>query len=339
MSGKRSLTGSLEIELGIAYIMANTWSLGPLTLTSFGLAMLLGTASAGAQAVCVPVASGVSSPYAPVSVAMEPSGCPLNGSGQWAFINNGWVWCPPTTGNGASAGYGYSAPVSYGYSAPAAYGYTAPAAYGYSAPVSYGYSAPVAYGYGAPVAYGTGTSLTGSPLLDAVLGVAATSLIASQFQPSYQQAYYPGYAPYGYPTYGQSYPVGYQAYPPYGSGNTYVRNVYRNGELAAIARDQRRVAFLRAEGANHAQIAALQRRIQLNERRIAWQRATAVPRYHFVSAHAYAARMTAVRMDSPRMAPRVVAPRMVAPRMAPRMVGPRMAPRAAGGGAGPHSRR
>jgi hypothetical protein len=189
-----------------------------------------------------------------------------------------------------------------------------------------------------------------------VFGVAASSLIASQFQPSYQQAYYPGYSPYGpsygYPNYGQGYPVGYQGYPAYGSGTTYIRNVYRNNELAWIARDQRRVAFLRAENANRAEIGVLQRRIELNEHRIAWQRATerrdidarasfarrglvVVPRNRFVAARADAPRVTAVRMNSPRMAPRMVAPRMVAPRMA----APRMAPRPNNAGVGPHPRR
>jgi hypothetical protein len=180
-----------------------------------------------------------------------------------------------------------------------------------------------------------------------VFGVAASSLIASQFQPNYQQTYYPGYSPYapsyGYSNYGQGYPAGYQGYPAYGSGSTYIRNVYRNNELAWIARDQRRVAFLRAENANRAEIGVLQRRIELNEHRIAWQRATerrdidarasfahrgliAVPRNRFVAARVDAPRGTAVRMNAPRMA-------------APRMVAPRMAPRPNNAGAGQHPRR
>jgi hypothetical protein len=367
-NSKRSLAGSHVTGLGISNIMINKWSLGPLIVTSFGVVMLLGTAPATAQPVYTPVPSAPNSPYSPILVAMEPPGCPLNSGGQWAFINNGWLWCPPTAANGTSVAYGYGSPATYGYSngVPAVYGYSngAPAGYGYSAPVAYGYScSPVAYGYSAPVAYSS-TSLTGSPILDMVLGVTASSLIASQFQPNYQQAYYPGYspygpsfasaaypgqsyAPYGYPNYGQSFPVGYQGYPAYGSGTTYIRNVYRNNELAWIARDQRRVAFLRAENANPAEIGVLQRRIELNEHRIAWQRATerrdidarasfahrgliAVPRNRLVAARVDAPRATAVRMNSPRMAPWMVAPRMLAPRMALR-------PNSAG--AGQHPRR
>jgi hypothetical protein len=333
--------------------MTNKWSLGPLIITSFGVAMLLGTAPAAAQAVYVPVASAPSSPYTPISAAMEPSGCPLNGSGQWAFINNAWLWCPPTAANGTSVGYGYGSPAAYGFSsgAPVAYGYSngSQAGYGYSAPVAYGYGAPVAYGYNAPVAYGTGTSLTGSPILDMVLGVTASSLIASQFQPNYQQAYYPGYSPYGpsytsavYPGYGQGYAA--TGYPAYSGGNTYVRNVYRNNELAWIARDQRRVAFLRAEGADRAQIAVLQRRIDLNKHRIAWQRAT---ERRDIDARAAFARKGPVAVPRDRFVATRMAPRMYAPRaasMAPRMMVPAAShgarsPARPNNGAGQHPRR
>jgi hypothetical protein len=342
-------------------IMTNKWFLGLITATSFGAAILLGTSPVAAQVVYAPSASAPISPYTPILAAMEPPGCPLYGNGQWAFINNGWMWCPPTIGYssptgygyGSSIGYGYSSPTGYGYGAPTGYGYSSPVGYGYGSPVGYGYSSPVGYGYGygSPVAYGTGTSLTGSPIFDMVLGLTASSLIASQFQPYGQQAYYPGYPPYapgypnsGYPGYGLGYPVGYQGYPGYGGGNTYIKNVYRRNiyrynELTGIARDQRRVAVLRAGGGNRAEIARLNRRIEINQHRVAWDRAAeqrdrsrivtrqnmthngpisvsrnriAAP--HMATTHNVALHMSAPRMETPRMsAPRMNAPRMSAP--------------------------
>ncbi len=321
--------------------------------------MLLGTLPAGAQVVYAPSASAPISPYTPIAAAMEPQGCPLTGNGQWTLINNRWIWCPPTAGyaNSSQAGYGYGTPIAYGYGTQTGYGYGTPTGYGYGTP----------YGYGSP----SGMSLTGSPALDMVLGVTASSLIASQFQPYGQQAYYPGYSQYGqgypsygYPSYGQNYPAGYQGYPGYGysGGNTYTRNVYRyyNGnrvsqtrppgtmhpyyhpihnELTWIARDQRRIGTLRAEGGNRAQIAQLKGDIERNQDRITTQRATeqrydsrvagrqntthngpiSVSRNHFTAphmatAHIAASRMSAARMDTPRMtAPRMDTPRMSAP--------------------------
>ncbi|MEO6834811.1 MAG: hypothetical protein ABI231_02750, partial [Candidatus Tumulicola sp.] len=237
-------------------------------------------------------------------------------------------------------------------------------------------------------------------------------LISSQFQPYGQQAYYPGYGQsypgygQGYPGYGQSYPGYGQSYPGYGQGypaygygggNTYTRNIYRyyhygnrggshaqppgtmhpyyhpiHNELTWIARDRSRIANLRAQGGNHAQIVQLKQSIERNQDRISRQRA-AENRYdghvatgqniahnrpmsvsqnhitasHMTTAHIAAShtdnapRMTASHMgNAPRMtAPRIEnAPRMAAPRRqnAPRMAAPRRQSDGASGTGGHH---
>ncbi|HEU5480100.1 MAG TPA: hypothetical protein VFU90_09725, partial [Candidatus Tumulicola sp.] len=307
---------------------------GLLAATTFGAASLLSTLPASAQVVYAPSAGAPISPYTPILASLEPQGCPLYGNGQWAFINNVWIWCPPTAvavappvGQAALSGYygfgatmppptiavappqaiayapvygssfgapSYATPYPYGtYGSPYAYGtpvaYIPPYGYGYPAPAPAAYPYPYGGGYGYPQQYpqtaypypygggygypqpypqqypypygggypggygypgggygypgggygypgGGYGSLTGSPLLDMLIGVVATGLISSALQPSYNQGYgYPGYgygAPsygYGAPSYGyqgygypyaQNYPVAYQN-PGYGYGNGY----------------------------------------------------------------------------------------------------------------------
>src|SRR5665213_2913441 len=133
--------------------MTNKWFLGLATSAAFGAASLLATIPAGAQVVYAPSAGVPISPYTPILAALEPPGCPLYGNGQWAFINNAWIWCPPTevavappVGQAALSGYyGFGAlmppaTIAVAPPQPMAYApvYTAPA--GYAPP--YAYSSP-----------------------------------------------------------------------------------------------------------------------------------------------------------------------------------------------------
>ena len=377
--------------------MTNKWFLGLLTATAFASSTLLATVPAGAQVYApgtyAPIVSqSPISPLTPVPPQMEPAGCPQYGSGQWAFISNVWVWCPPSAAVAAPmvglnsltpygfgypvapqsiaavpSAYGYAynpyapvyaqtTPYGYGYPPSPQYGYpqtgygypqygypqygypqTGYPQYGYGYPQpgypQYGYGYPQTgypqYGYGYPSGYGypqsgygypqsgygypgsTYGSITGSPVLDMLLGTVASGLIASAFAPSYNYGYgYPGYgySPYGYsspaygggygsyPSYG-SYP-GYGSYPSYGyGGNTY--NVYKyyyygnhwhtqlpskpiymhpgvvKAANANIARDQAHIAWLRAHGGTQGRIDQFKRNEAWNEQRIDNQRRAA----------------------------------------------------------------
>ena len=105
--------------------MTNKWFLGLLTATAFASSTLLATVPAGAQvyapgSYAAPIVSTSSiSPLTPVPPQMEPAGCPQYGSGQWAFINNVWIWCPPSSataqplvGINSLSPYGFGYPVA-----------------------------------------------------------------------------------------------------------------------------------------------------------------------------------------------------------------------------------
>jgi hypothetical protein len=112
--------------------------------------------------------------------------------------------------------YGYSPYPQYGYSPYPQYGYSPYPQYGYGYPSPYGYGYPSPYGYGYPSPYGVG-SITGSPIIDALLGVALLSFLGGgNFGQPYASPY--GYSPYGYPGYGYS-PYPSYGYSPYGYGS------------------------------------------------------------------------------------------------------------------------
>ena len=69
--------------------------LGLISAATFATATLFATIPAQAQVVYASPAGAPISPYTPVLASLEPQGCPLYGNGQWAFINNVWIWCPP----------------------------------------------------------------------------------------------------------------------------------------------------------------------------------------------------------------------------------------------------
>ena len=192
--------------------MTNKWFLGLLSAGTFAASTLLATMPAGAQVYAAggyaPVVSASPiSPYTPVLASMEPPGCPLQGNGQWAFVNNVWVWCPPTAaavappvGLSALSGYyGFGAlmpPPTIAVAPPAPVAY-APV-YGYGS--TYGYNSPYYYGtYGSPYAYGTPVAYT-PPVTPYGYGYPQTG---SGY--GYPQTGYPGY---GYPQtgYGYGYP-------------------------------------------------------------------------------------------------------------------------------------
>jgi hypothetical protein len=92
--------------------MTSKWFLGLLTAAIFATTTLVSATPAGAQVVYTPMAGAPPSPYTPIAAALEPPGCPLTGNGQWAFLNNAWIWCPPTSvayappvGQAALSGY------------------------------------------------------------------------------------------------------------------------------------------------------------------------------------------------------------------------------------------
>ena len=196
-----------------------------------------------------------------------------------------------------------------------------------------------------------------------VLVTRATATVTVQLPSSGYQGYGYGYPSSGYGGY-PGYSVGYQGYPGYygGGGNTY--NVYKyynyyyygkhyhNGggspppkmhpgvgpisrlndanhlriqnENTWIARDQARIAYLKAHGGTSAQIQRLQNNIAYNEHRMDWQqrvdntrnrqRGQAAVRNsslaHNSSTHYTTARMTATHVEAPHMmATHVAAPR------------------------------
>src|SRR5579862_4503403 len=101
--------------------------------------------------------------YSALPPAQTP-GCPYTSTGMWMWTGYSWSWCAPA----AVAPIGETGLVGYyglGAVAPPETIAVAPPAYGYAA----GY--PAYSGY-----YGTTPSLTGSPLLDTLVGVAALSL-------------------------------------------------------------------------------------------------------------------------------------------------------------------
>lgn len=210
--------------------------------------------------------------YAGYSQLPQTPGCPITSSGTWMWNGYNWQWCAPSNaamypvGEGALVGY-------YGLGAVAPPSTIAVSPYMPAFGYSSAYAPAYGYGYYGSYPYTT-ASLTGSPIVDALLGTVALSLFNQQ--PAYAPSYYPAYGAYPGIAYNYGYPAVNAGYNPYPVG---YYGIARNPYRVAVARETRlqrmRVAELRARialqerrGVNKAIIARERQRIDRFQNRI-----------------------------------------------------------------------